>query len=101
MEKDLMGEAKRDASEYTMVAMAFAHEIQKGHKPADALHNASKILRQPLADNIADKTLLGHIKKHFEMTTAPRTNAEWKKAIRAWYLETFGSLEKVFREFSP
>jgi hypothetical protein len=43
---------------------------------------------------------MNHMKKHFGVKQAPRTNTEWKRAIEAWYVETFGSLEKEFREIS-
>jgi hypothetical protein len=90
-----------DGSEdYMTVAWAFAGEIAKGRKPSDALSNASKVLHKTLGDKIDYKTLLGHIKKHFDLKKAPRTNAEWKKAISNWYLENFGPLEKIFRELS-
>jgi hypothetical protein len=47
-----------------------------------------------------EKTLLSHIKKHFGMPNAPRTNAEWKQAIRGWFEEAFGPFIDEFREIS-
>jgi hypothetical protein len=87
--------------EYMTPAIVFATEILKGCKATEALHSASKFLDQPLADTIDDKTLLAHIKKHFGVKKAPRTNADWKKLIEAWDRETFGGLRKEFRELTP
>jgi hypothetical protein len=89
-----------EGTEYMTAAMVFAAEIAKGQKPKDALHKASESLDRPLADDIGDKTLLEHIKRQFGVKKAPRTNAEWNRLIRAWYLGTFGRLEMRFRDLS-
>jgi hypothetical protein len=86
---------------YMFAAIVFAVAIGDGQKPSQALHKASETLDQPLADNIDDKTLLEHIKKFFGVKKAPRSNADWKGLIDSWYRETFGALEKKFRELSP
>jgi hypothetical protein len=78
-----------EASEYVTAAVVFANAIDKGSKPTDALNEASMVLHRPVADKIDHKTLLGHIKKLYDVTKAPRTNAGWKTLLRAWYLEKF------------
>jgi hypothetical protein len=87
-----------DEPEYMLAASKFGSAIQKGYKPEDALAYAAGGLPEPLSDKIESKTLLRHIKKHFGVKNAPRTNADWKHEIRSWYFENFASLEAQFRE---
>jgi len=89
-----------EASEYVTAAVVFANAIDEGSKPTDALVEASMVLDQPVADKIDSKTLLGHIKKLYGVTKAPRTNAGWKTLLNGWYREKLRP-GKVFRELSP
>ena len=88
-----------DGVEYMVQAMVFAVEIEKGAKPSVALHTASQSLGKKVADRIDDKTLLNKIKTFFRLKNATRTNADWKRDIRA-RMKTFLLLEKEFRETS-
>jgi hypothetical protein len=90
-----------DGVEYMVQAMVFAVEIEKGAKPSVALHTASESLGKKVADRIDDKTLLNKIKTFFGLKNATRTNADWKRDIRAWSAKTFEPLAKEFRETSP
>src|ERR1700738_2867756 len=89
-----------DGVEYMVQAMVFAVEIEKGAKRLVALHTASQSLGKKVADRIDDKTLLNKIKTFFDLKNATRTNADWKRDIRA-RMKTFELLEKEFRESSP
>jgi hypothetical protein len=89
-----------DSVEYMVQAMVFAVEIEKCAKPLVALHTASQSLGKKVADRIDDKTLLNKIKTFFRLKNATRTNADWKRDIRA-RMKTFLLLEKEFRETSP
>jgi hypothetical protein len=84
--------------QFVLPAMKFAIEIEKGAKPTDALRAASESLDP--AGRTNEKTLQLHIKRYFSLAKAPRTNAEWKRAIRAWYIEAFGPFISEFREIS-
>jgi hypothetical protein len=77
------------ASEFMASAVVFATAIEKGMRPTDALSEAYMVLGQRQADKIDAKTLREHIKKLYGVKKAPRSNAEWKALLRAWYLEKF------------
>jgi hypothetical protein len=79
-----------DEREYRVPAMAFALAITRGAKPADALRAAFDELDGVLADKIDTKTMLTHIKMHFDLKAAPRSNAEWQQAIRTWFQQNYG-----------
>jgi hypothetical protein len=89
-----------EASEYVTAAVVFANEIDKGSKPTAALSEAFMALDQSVADKIDSKTLLGHIKRLYGVTRAPRTNAGWKTLLHTWYREKCLP-GKVFRELPP
>lgn len=91
---------KREADQFAIPAMKFAIEIEKGAKPTAALRTAFEFLNAEVADRMDEKTFLSHIKKHFDMRTAPRTNAEWKLAIQGWFKEVFGPFMDEFRDIS-
>ena len=89
------------AEDYATPAMRFAIEIEKGAKPTAALHTAFEALDAKIADKMDDKTFLSHIKKFFGVPNAPRTNADWKRAIRKWFQNVFGPFVAEYREISP
>lgn len=80
------------------VAISFMGGIAKGAKPTAALRSAFERLGAKAADKMDERTLLSHIKKFFEVSRAPRTNAGWRQAILAWASEAYGPLVKEFRE---
>jgi hypothetical protein len=90
----------KEANQFFVPAMRFAIEIEKGAKPTAALRTAFEYLDAEVADSMDEKTLLSHIKKQFDMPSAPRTNAEWKRAIRGWFDEAFGPFIDEFRDIS-
>ena len=90
----------KNEDQFSIPAMRFAIEIEKGARPTVALRTAFESLDAKVADRMDEKTLLSHIKKHFGMPNAPRTNAEWKQAIRGWFEEAFGPFIDEFREIS-
>jgi hypothetical protein len=87
-----------DAAKYFESAVVFATEIENGAKPSAALRTASEYLDKKVADKIDDKTLRSHIKKLFGVANAPRTNADWKREIRACDAIIYGPIGKEFRE---
>jgi hypothetical protein len=87
--------------QYMLAASKFAREIANGAKPTVALRSAFERLDKKMPDRNDDKTLQSHIKKYFGISHAPRTNAEWKRAIDAWMIEVFGPFAKEYREISP
>jgi hypothetical protein len=87
--------------EYGVASSLFADKIAEGFKPADARRIALDYLDKSPAKTIDDKTFMTHLKKFYGVKKAPRTNAEWRKLINTWYIETFGLLEKEFRELYP
>ena len=84
--------------EYSIPAMRFAIEIENGAKPTAALRIAFESLDAKVADKMDEKTLQSHIKKFFGMPNAPRTNAEWRRAIRVWANKTYGPFIQEYRE---
>jgi hypothetical protein len=84
--------------QYTDAAITFMGGIAKGAKPAAALRSAFDGLDSTAADKMDEKTLQSHIKKFFEVSRAPRTNAGWRQVILAWAIKAFGPLVKEFRE---
>lgn len=80
--------------------MRFAIEIEKGAKPTTALRTAFEALDTNVADKMDEKTLQSHIKRYFDLSSAPRTNAEWKQEIRGWFEKAFGLFIDEFREIS-
>jgi hypothetical protein len=73
-------------AEYETAAYVFAEAIDEGVKPSTALQKAANALPRGLLE-IDEKTLRRRIMKQFGVTSAPRTNADWKLALRAFRLE--------------
>jgi hypothetical protein len=88
------------AEDYATSAMKFAIEIERGARPTQALRSAFEALDAEIADRMDDKTLQSHIKNFFGIPKAPRTNIEWKRAIRAWFENVFGPFVAEYREIS-
>jgi hypothetical protein len=71
--------------EYAKVAMEFKRVIQRPWvTTAYALKEARKDGHQKLLGDVGDRTLLRHIKEILGVTGNPRTNAEWRTALRHW-----------------
>jgi len=86
---------------YGAPAWRFAVQIEKGEKPTAALRDAFDVLDPVIGDKMEAETLLAHIKRYFCITNAPRTNAEWKQALRAKVTEAFAPFLEEFREIAP
>jgi hypothetical protein len=92
---------QRQSDEQAHFAEEFAREIAKGVKPTDALHNATTILDTTTADIHDDKTLRGWVKEYFELTSWPRSNAEWRAAINRDLKRLYDYFRAKIRESTP
>jgi hypothetical protein len=94
------GHALREgqSDEQMRFAEEFSSEIEKGAKPTDALHNACSVL---LIDKADDKTLRGWVKEYFELTSWPRSNAEWRAVILSQMKMLYGHFRAKIRESPP
>jgi hypothetical protein len=104
MPKHLLRPGDEDAYIYLAVAEYFVEEIQKGAAPVEA--RKRKAFHQETVESLAahvheklfdvdDKTLRINIEKCFGVKESPRTNAEWRQFIDAWYRQV-EQVETIF-----
>jgi hypothetical protein len=80
--KHLLNPDGNDDYDYMLLGMKFFIQIALGDEPTAAIEHVRNSVDEAIAPK-DDRTLLKGIKRHYDITAAPRTRAEWMKVMGA------------------